>query len=355
MRERGMQNPRSTIEEAPEGLRLLGAFRFVLHRWPIVLACALLGAAVASAAGLASPRRYVAEAGVVVDSNVDVVMPSAHRYDIASYLNQQALRLESIAFSDTVWETVSQTILREGYAEDRPAAQALAGSVRLPHPTDGEWRFLAYSRNPALAARLANVWSQAFVDAVDAGVRLAQRDQALREAADAAVKERIRLRGACAGMQAAAAQMQVIASELSGVAPQAVADPGVSLTLAIAVSQAGAVCADLPACASPSTAADLHRLAEAVLTLRQEQAAACERSVESTTTELESMQVERDQLVGLTLGLSAATEVALTRRAAVPDRPETAPAWFLLAGVAAGAAAGAVVETRRGARRRRPG
>jgi len=338
--------PQSASE--PGGIRLLEVFELLLARWPALVAWALLGAAAFWIYARLSPTRYRAAAAVVVDSNVDVAMPNAERLIIDSYLNQQTLQFESIAYSDAVWDVVAQAMLQEGIAEDRAAALELAETTRLPHPEDGEWRFMAYGRDPALVARLANTWAQAFVDTVDDGVRLAQRELALQEAQDEAIQARIRLAGESARLLAVAEQFHALEADLGRLPPDAAADPAVSQTLQIAVGQAGGVCADIPACMAPAGIADQRSLAEAVAALYDRQTAASLQASDDQIALYEELQAERDRLAEDMIGVSAVTEVAFTRSAAAPERPEPAPGWSLLVGAGIGLIAGAVVEHRRG-------
>jgi hypothetical protein len=337
--------PQSASE--PGGIRLLEVFELLLARWPMLVAWALLGAAAFWIYARLSPTRYRAAAAVVVDSNVDVAMPNAERLIIDSYLNQQTLQFESIAYSDAVWDVVAQAIVQEGIAEERAAALELADTTRLPHPEDGSGG-LGHGRDPALVARLANTWAQAFVDTVDDGVRLAQRELALQEAQDEAIQARIRLAGESARLLAVAEQFHALEADLGRLPPDAAADPAVRQTLQIAVGQAGGVCADIPACVAPAGIADQRSLAEAVAALYDRQTAASLQASDDQIALYEELQAERDRLAEDTIGVSAVTEVAFTRSAAAPERPEPAPGWSLLVGAGIGLIAGAVVEHRRG-------
>ncbi len=131
-------------------LRLLAAWRF----W---IAGAVLGAAVASIVYLVVPPHYRAQATVLVDQNVEQVIPQ-EQSDLQkfNYLQRETDILIEFAWAD-------QTLARVSAQTGLSVAQLRDGRLQLSQPADGAWHFLASAPDRAVASRIASAWAGAFV------------------------------------------------------------------------------------------------------------------------------------------------------------------------------------------------
>jgi capsular polysaccharide biosynthesis protein len=137
-------------------------FIHLLFAWRVWMAGAILGTAVASILYLVIPPRYRAQATVLVDQNVEQVVPQ-EQSDLQkfNYLKRETEKLVGIVWSD-------QTLARVGEQTGYSLAQLRDGRLSLTQPGDGSWHFLAYARDPLVAAKLASAWAGAFVAEVQA-------------------------------------------------------------------------------------------------------------------------------------------------------------------------------------------
>ena len=131
-------------------LRLLAA-------WRVWIGGALVGAAIATIVYLLAPPPYRAQATVLVDQNVEQVIPQ-EQTDLRkyTYLQRETDKLVEIAWSD-------QTLLRVTAQTGLPIARLRDGRLHLSQPSDGGWHFLADAPDPGTASALASAWAGAFV------------------------------------------------------------------------------------------------------------------------------------------------------------------------------------------------
>jgi len=131
-------------------LRLLAA-------WRVWIGGALVGAAIATIVYLLAPPPYRAQATVLVDQNVEQVIPQ-EQTDLRkyTYLQRETDKLVEIAWSD-------QTLLRVTAQTGLPIARLRDGRLHLSQPSDGGWHFLADAPDPGTAYALASAWAGAFV------------------------------------------------------------------------------------------------------------------------------------------------------------------------------------------------
>jgi uncharacterized protein involved in exopolysaccharide biosynthesis len=131
-------------------LRLLAA-------WRVWIGGAVLGAVLASIVFLISPPPYRAQATVLVDQNVEQVIPQ-EQTDLSknTYLQRETDKLVELAWSD-------QTLTRVTAQTGLPIAKLRDGRLHLSQPSDGGWHFLADAPNPGSASELASAWARAFV------------------------------------------------------------------------------------------------------------------------------------------------------------------------------------------------
>jgi uncharacterized protein involved in exopolysaccharide biosynthesis len=136
-----------------EFLRLLSA-------WRVWMGGAVLGAAIASIVYLIAPPPYRAQATVLVDQNVEQVIPHENT-DLRknTYIQRETDKLVEIAWSD-------QTLFRVTAQTGLPVVELRDRLLHLSQPGDGGWHFLADAPNPGDASFLASTWAGAFVEEV---------------------------------------------------------------------------------------------------------------------------------------------------------------------------------------------
>ncbi len=134
-------------------IRLLKAWRF----W---LLAAVTGAVIGTAVYLVDPPPYRGRATVNVDFHMEQAWPQNSDREQFYYLERETRKLEEIALSDAVIQTVS-TQVGGGSVQ-----QLRNQKLQLSQPGNGGWHFYADDRDPQKAARMASVWAQAFADAV---------------------------------------------------------------------------------------------------------------------------------------------------------------------------------------------
>ena len=134
-------------------LRLLAA-------WRVWISGAILGAVLSGIVYLFAPPPYRAQATVLVDQNVEQVIPQ-EQTDLRkyAYLQRETDILFEIAWSD---QTLSRVTAQTGL----PVVKLRGGLLQLSQPGNGGWHFLANAADPAGASALASAWASAFVEEI---------------------------------------------------------------------------------------------------------------------------------------------------------------------------------------------
>lgn len=131
-------------------IRLLNAWRF----WVLgALAGALLGATLFYIV----PPPYRARATVNVDFNLEEAWPQETDRQQFYYLERETRKLEEIAWSDAVMQSVSDA---SGVGVSTLREKVLS----LSQPAEAGWHFYADERNPKQATSIAAAWALAFTD-----------------------------------------------------------------------------------------------------------------------------------------------------------------------------------------------
>jgi capsular polysaccharide biosynthesis protein len=143
---------------ADDVIRLLRAWRF----W---LLGALAGGLIGAAAPVIAPPPYRARATVLVDFNLEQAWPLDTDRQQFYYLERETRKLEEIAWSDAVIQSVAAA------APGQSVSRLRDHILHLSQPAEGGWHFYADDRDPATAAALASAWARAF--AADVQVRVA--------------------------------------------------------------------------------------------------------------------------------------------------------------------------------------
>jgi hypothetical protein len=335
------------------GFSLLGVYRALSMGWPRLVLWSMIGAVVFGVYASAAGRAYQASAVVAVHHNVRQAYPQANEREVASILDQETALLEVVSYSDALWESVREQMAAEGWLRTPEDGRRLIDSVRLPHPMDGAWQFVAESEDPALAARLASVWAAAFVDEVNRGVIVAQRQEALGLQVQGQTAGLLRERERCVQLDRSLAEVRSLRADLGQLSPSAPADLAIRLQLAREAARSGIAATGALACPLQDITADQTAFAEALDGALQEATSACQAATQALEAELAITVDAAAENASERLGISPWIEVSLTQEAVVPDSPQVPPAGYLLAGVAAGTLAWIVAEWRASLRNRR--
>ncbi len=134
-------------------VRLFKAWRF----WCLG---ALAGALVGAALYLLAPPPYRARASVTVDFHLEQAWPQNTDREQFYYLERETRKLEEIAWSDSVLNSVTSQV------DGVTIGQLRNGVLQLSQPGIGGWHFFADDRDPHRAALLASAWARAFAEQV---------------------------------------------------------------------------------------------------------------------------------------------------------------------------------------------
>jgi len=150
-------------------IRLLKAWRF----WSVG---ALIGALIGAGIYYIAPPPYRAHATVLVDFNLEQAWPQETDRQQFYYLERETRKLEEIAWSDPVMESIAE-------AKGNITTQELrSGKLSLSQPEEGGWHFYVDDVNAERAASLASAWAQVFVDQVQFQTAAADGPNAFIEA-----------------------------------------------------------------------------------------------------------------------------------------------------------------------------
>lgn len=309
---------------------LKGAF----YGLPGLIALGLSGAVALALVSLIIPAGYQAEARIVVDPNVYQALPrNASREEVASYLNGETQRLETIAYSDAVWDGVVERIQGSGWSDPTIGAERLQESVILPHPMEGEWRFIARHQDPGLATELANAWAETFVQKVNGAISAARKRRAVTELADAYATRIVQQEDRCQQLRTARLELERLQAELE----KGTSDPaatmarlwGVAAELHLGVEA-------LPPLSEPPRPQGQFALVETALEIQTVEEALCESTLSWLKSAREGYVSQGISDEGGTLGVSPELEVALARSAGGQPERIRRTGWYALLGMTIG-------------------
>lgn len=153
----------------------------ILEAWRLWLLGALTGAILAWVLYSIAPPDYRARATVVVDNNLEEAWQFFPDRQLFQFLQRETERLEQLAWSDEVMESVGAVSQGIGVEELRSRV------LQLSQPADGGWHLYADSADKNEAQTLASAWAQAFVDATRAAVEASPELQMARVKLDSAL------------------------------------------------------------------------------------------------------------------------------------------------------------------------
>lgn len=157
-------------------IRLLKAWRF----WSVG---ALVGALIGAAVYYLAPPPYRAHATVLVDFNLEQAWPQETDRQQFYYLERETRKLEEIALSDAVMETIAEA------NRDVTLQELRSGKLSLSQPAEGGWHFYVDDENPERAAALASRWAQVFVEKVHLQIGAAEGLNSFIEATETQVAQ----------------------------------------------------------------------------------------------------------------------------------------------------------------------
>ena len=167
-------------------IRLLRAWRF----WALG---ALLGALIGAALYYIAPPPYRARATVNMDFNLEQAWPQDTDRQQFYYLEREARKLEEIAWSDAVIQSVTDAF------GETTVSQLRDEKLHLSQPAEAGWHFHADDRDPQVAASLASAWAEAFVtkaqSEIDSGAINEFVKLEVTQSADLPVERRVPLGG----------------------------------------------------------------------------------------------------------------------------------------------------------------
>ena len=134
----------------------------LLRAWRFWVLGTILGALLGTAVYFLFPPDFRARATVLVDYNLEQNWPEETDRKLYYYLERESRKLEEIAWSDTVMETVAAVDGQVSVQELR------AGKLLLGQPGEGGWHFWADDADPSRADNLAFAWAFAFTEVAQA-------------------------------------------------------------------------------------------------------------------------------------------------------------------------------------------
>ena len=135
-------------------------FIHLLKAWKFWLLGAVGGALIGAAIYYLALPPYRARASVNVDFHLEQAWPQDTDREQFYYLDRETRKLEEIAWSDAVLNTVASQV------NGVTVHQMRNGKLQLSQPAVGGWHFFADDNDPKKAAALASAWAQAFANQV---------------------------------------------------------------------------------------------------------------------------------------------------------------------------------------------
>jgi len=129
----------------------------LLRAWRFWLLAALIGGLVGAAIYFIAPPAYRVRASVQVDFNIEEAYTPTQDKQAFYYLEREVRKLQDVAFSDVVLQSVVDEVGGTTIAELRDE------KLLLSQPGEAGWHFFAEDANPQRAEALASAWADAFI------------------------------------------------------------------------------------------------------------------------------------------------------------------------------------------------
>ena len=129
----------------------------LLKAWKFWVLGAVVGALIGGAVYFLLPPTYRARATVNVDFNLEQAWPQESDRQQFYYLERETRKLEEIARSDDVMQTLASGLLI-------PVDELRSGKLELSQPAEAGWHFYAEDKNPERARELATAWAKLFAE-----------------------------------------------------------------------------------------------------------------------------------------------------------------------------------------------
>jgi len=129
----------------------------LLKAWRFWLLAAVIGGLVGAAIYFIVPPAYRARASVQVDFNIEEAYTPTQDKQAFYYLEREVRKLQDVAFSDVVLQSVVDEVGGTTIAELRDE------KLLLSQPGEAGWHFFAEDRDPKRAEALASAWTKAFI------------------------------------------------------------------------------------------------------------------------------------------------------------------------------------------------
>jgi capsular polysaccharide biosynthesis protein len=291
----------------------------LIQRWYLLVGVGLVGALLASFVVILAPKRYQAQAVVMVDQQVELAVPPLSPVDDTLYISRETVRLEELSYADSLWERVYTLIEVSDFEAETTSIDALQELVSAPHYQDGAWYFTVEHSDPAFAAVLANAWAESFTDTVQGWIETAQEERSLQAQLEqisdlqaSSVDECVQIEWTA--MRVAELHQSVLAQP--GI-PQDQIDQTVSRIRQLAYS------ASLAPLASPSTISleEAIRYSQSVFAALEEEVLACRGRLDALQAVDEDLVEQLTTISVSSYGVSPYLRIQFTRPAVEPHKP----------------------------------
>lgn len=135
----------------------------LLKAWKFWVLGAVLGSLIGAVTYYVVPPTYRAQATVNVDFNLEQAWPEETDRQQFYYLERESRKLEEIAWSDDVMQTLSSQL-------SVPVEELRTGKLDLSQPAEAGWHFYAEDKDPERARELATTWALLFEEKVREGI-----------------------------------------------------------------------------------------------------------------------------------------------------------------------------------------
>ena len=321
---------------------LIELLDLIVLNWPWIVLFIFAGAVSGFGYSIQKPPVYESFAVVQVDHNAEeAVADTMWLLGVRRvyFLEEQTRLLEGIANSDEVFLKAKEILTARNQSLPQDQEEFFKNAL-LPHPAQGNWRFVFRESNSETAAQWANAWSEAFVDVlgeklVIARQMRAQRTQTSYHAGKLASQELL-----CTELPDLISKMEEREKEMQGIGPDESPDVMALWWLEEITAQAGLQ--------GSQNVYDLETNKEAIVYLQYvismagEELSSCKVTIENLGAALDTSLELETELIEESGGFSPYLEVSVKNTAAPAEQPLVQPARTVLLGSILGLMAGII-------------